>query len=240
MAVGRDHKLLSTGRVVAGKVGHDRIQQATEAPGSIGEAVRHWYGMPEGQDFERIDVDARLDAHGQFILTPLIAHFRGKSRSVELERPLYPLSLTRRHQSPLWMRQIDDLAHDRLADIRWVKDEIVRVVDEHRDPLTRNVHEVDLLRVAGAFSKLGVRFSPYSVRYYDCNESVFRFLKLPSYRCPIEIKKESRGFKYQIERYKPLLRVVVFCVTDTLLNPPEHVDVIELAFVGDHLKRHCA
>ena len=41
MAVGHNHKLTSTGKIVSGAVGHDRIQQAG-AECSIGEAIRRW------------------------------------------------------------------------------------------------------------------------------------------------------------------------------------------------------
>src|SRR5713101_7829757 len=54
MAVGRDHKLSANGKVVPGRVGHDRIQAAT-GDESIGEAIRYWYGLKTGPDFERID-----------------------------------------------------------------------------------------------------------------------------------------------------------------------------------------
>src|ERR1051325_2819953 len=50
MAVDRDHKLDRANKPVPGKVGHDRIQQA-EGTQSIGEAIRHWYGLKTG-DFE--------------------------------------------------------------------------------------------------------------------------------------------------------------------------------------------
>jgi len=239
VALGRDHKLLG-GRVVSGRVQHDRIQKSPEGDKSIGEAIRYWYDLPLRRDFERIDVDVRIDNFGQFILAPLKFHFRGNSRSTECELLDRPLSFTRRYQSPLWVRQIDSLANSHPAEIEWVMRETTRVAGEHLDPNIRDVHEADLLRAAGAFSRLGVTFSPYSVRYYDCNRSLFSFLSFPSYSCPIEIKKTSRGFKYQMERYKPLRRVVVFCVTDTLLNAPEHVDVVELAYLSEHLKERIA
>ena len=38
IAVGRDHKLDRKGRILKGKVGHDRIQQGADAAESIGEA----------------------------------------------------------------------------------------------------------------------------------------------------------------------------------------------------------
>ena len=64
VAVGRDHKLLPNGRVVSGRVGHDRVQQSTGADESIGEAIRYWYDLTRGRDFERIDVDVRIDKEG--------------------------------------------------------------------------------------------------------------------------------------------------------------------------------
>src|SRR5205814_2175244 len=53
-AVGKDHKLEHC-RVIAGSVGHDRIQ-AGRASESIGEAIRHWYRIPSGC-FARIEID---------------------------------------------------------------------------------------------------------------------------------------------------------------------------------------
>src|SRR6266571_447487 len=66
MAVDRDHKLDSGNKPVPGKVGHDRIQQAGGTQ-SIGEAIRHWYGLKKG-DFEQIDVEAHIHHAGHFIL----------------------------------------------------------------------------------------------------------------------------------------------------------------------------
>src|SRR5437764_3709863 len=65
MAVDRDHKFDATNRLVAGKVGHDRIQQA-EGTESIGEAIRHWYGLKSG-DLERVDVEVVIHPGGHFI-----------------------------------------------------------------------------------------------------------------------------------------------------------------------------
>src|ERR1043165_554500 len=55
-AVGRDHKLSKTGKAVPGRVGHDRIQGEE----SIGQAIRHWYGLKGGTDFERIELEATI------------------------------------------------------------------------------------------------------------------------------------------------------------------------------------
>ncbi len=45
----------------------------------------------------------------------------------------------------------------------------------------------------------------------------------------MEIKRRSARFDYPITRYTELPRVVVLCLEHDLINPPEHVDVIELA-----------
>jgi hypothetical protein len=74
-ALSKDKKL-DNGKLVAGNVGHDRIQQAT-ADVSIGEAIRYWYGLSAGQ-FERIDIEIEIidDTFGNYIddsLTPKLA-----------------------------------------------------------------------------------------------------------------------------------------------------------------------
>jgi hypothetical protein len=69
MAVGCDHKLSKAGKPVPGKVGHDRIQQSGGEQ-SIGEAIRDWYGLKAGKDFERIDGDIRIHDDGHFVLVP--------------------------------------------------------------------------------------------------------------------------------------------------------------------------
>ena len=139
------------------------------------------------------------------------------------------------YSSPGWRNQIASLMQNSPQNLRWAKEEIVRVVGQHADSNVRNVHEVDLLRVAGALSMLGVELGPYSVRHYDCSRSTFLFAPFPAYNCPVEIKKESKGFQYQIDRYKPLLRVVVLCVRHNLINLPDDVDVIELASFAEHV-----
>lgn len=236
LAVDRDHKVDRKGRVVKGKVGHDRIQQATEATESIGEAIRRWYDLPVARDFERIDVEVTLHSDGHFILSPTRAILRGSKRSVEIEKPLYPLSVNHSHQSRIWCRQLENLKAHNPGDLDWASSEISRILDQHIK--AKNVHEADLLRTAGAFSKLGVHLGPYHVRHYDCDPSSFKFLNFERYLCPIEIKKRSRHFEYQILHYKPLPRAVVLCVEHDLINVPEHVDVIELSFLSQFLKRY--
>jgi hypothetical protein len=51
----------------------------------------------------------------------------------------------------------------------------------------------------------------------------------------VEIKKSSRGFKYQVARYKPLPRVAVLCVRHEYSRSIEDVDFIELSALADAL-----
>ena len=226
MAVGRDHKLTDDGEIVAGRVGHDRIQQA-KASRSIGEEIRLWHSLPGRIDFERIEVDVSIHEEGHFILTPTRVHFRGQSRPRELEKPVMPLSFNHRHESSLWRKQITAVRDTHPEEWAWVISEISRVVADHRLTSLGSIHEADLQRTAGAFSKLGLKLGPYLLKGYDC-ASRFEFARLPVYECPVEIKKRSHGFHYQMDRYKPLPRAVILCLEHDLVNVPDHIDVIEL------------
>ena len=114
--------------------------------------------------------------------------------------------------------------------------QIRRVVTDHRSEDTKNVHEADLLRAAGALSVFGLDLSLYLTKGYDCPKSRFSFSGFPVYPCPVEIKKHSARFDYQIMRYSELPRVVVLCIEHDLVNPPDHVDVLELSALADYLK----
>ncbi len=230
--VGRDHKLAAGGRVVKGKVGHDRIQGKE----SIGEAIRYWYGLNRKVDFERIELEAMIHADGHFILAPTAVKMRGARRSQTLEKINYPLSFHHDYQSKLWKSQISLAREKSVEDVSWAAAQIKRVVAEHDKMDTQHIHEADLLRAAGALSLLGLDLSLYLTKGYDCPRSQFHFYNLPAYPCPVEIKKRSSRFDYQIMRYADLPRAVVLCLDHDLVNPPEHVDVVELSTLADYLK----
>ncbi len=121
MAVDRDHKL-QDGVPVPGRVGHDRIQQASGNQ-SIGEAIRHWFGIAPGRDFERIDVEVDIYhddkiRESYFILAPTAVKLRDAKRSRILEKISSPLSFHRDHQSKLWRQQIDGRRAKFREDIR--------------------------------------------------------------------------------------------------------------------------
>ncbi|MCI0361440.1 MAG: hypothetical protein L0211_23405 [Planctomycetaceae bacterium] len=240
MAVGRDHKL-KNGKVVPGNVGHDRIQQAG-GDQSIGEAIRHWYGIKAGRDFERIDLEVNIHVdpatnQSQFILVPTGVKLRDAKRSREVARIASPLSFHRNHYSTLWKQQIAQCSGASPNDVRWAADQIARVVADHAREDLGSVLESDLLRTAGALSLLGLNLSAYLGQGYDCIESQFQFLNLPVYPCPMEVKNRSRGFTYQIARYTNLTRAVVLCMEHNLVNPPHHIDVIELPALAEYLKK---
>jgi hypothetical protein len=232
MAVGRDHKLSESGRPIRGNVGHDRIQGKE----SIGEAIRRWYGLKAGQYFERIDLDAVIHRDGHFILVPITVTMRGAKRSQKLEKVSCPLSFHHDYQSKLWKRQIEACREASTANVSWAGAQLRRVVTEHQSANTRHVHEADLLRVAGALSVVGLDLGLYLTKGYDCPRSQFTFADFPTYPCPVEIKKRSSGFNYQIMRCAEVPRAVVLCVEHDLINAPEHVDILELPALADYLQ----
>lgn len=175
MAVDRDHKLRAGGKMVKGRVGHDRIQGAE----SIAEAIRRWYGLK---------------------------------------------------------RQINAACEESPDGVSWAGKQIERVVSDHKKTDTQYIHEADLLRVASALSLLGLDLGLYLTKGYDCPHSQFSFRDLPPYPCPVEIKKRSSRFDYQITRYPHLPRAVVLCLDHDLVNPPDHVDVLELSTLADYLR----
>ncbi len=59
-------------------------------------------------------------------------------------------------------------------------------------------------------------------------------MNFPDYPCPVELKKRSSGFGYQIRSYPRLPRVVVLCLDHDSVHTHEHVDVIEVR----HLARY--
>jgi hypothetical protein len=237
-AVGKDHKLKST-EIVPGKVGHDRIQQGA-AGQSIGEEIRHWYGLSAEQDFEWIEIDAQIRQDGHlneehFILIPTAVKMRNAKRAQVLERVHFPLSFHQKHQSTFWREQIKLKRQHFSHDVAWATAQISRIAAEHSQPQDKGILESDLLRASGALSILGMNLGPYLGTGYDCLRSSFTFDTLPTYKCPIEVKTRSKGFSYQVTKYTKLPRAVILCMTHDLVNPPEHIDVVELSELARYL-----
>jgi len=235
MAVDRDHKLGKDGRPVPGKVGHDRIQQGSGKE-SIGEAIRYWYGITGGHDFETIELEAVIHRDGHFILVPTVVKMRGRKRAQVLEKVNSPLSFHHDYQSKLWRQQIEAKRRESSNDVNWAASQIARVVADHRQS-ARSILESDLLRTTGALSLLGLELSTYLGEGYDCVDSRVQFSNLPMYPCPVEIKKRSRGFTYQVTKFTKLPRAIVLCMEHNMVNPPEHIDFVELPTLAEYLSR---
>jgi hypothetical protein len=77
--------------------------------------------------------------------------------------------------------------------------------------------------------------SAYVGKGYDCPKSQFQFDDLPPYACPVEVKKRSADFNYQVTRYADLPRAVVLCMHHDYVNSPEHVDILELTTLAKYL-----
>ena len=224
-AVGKDHKFDENRNIVEGKVGHDRIQQGT-ASESIGESIRMWYNLSKS-DFERIDIEIDI-IDEDFYVTP-IKYKQIKSRRVcplnNIERPL---TFSNDYISRFWKDQIKSLSNIDKNIVEWSFKEICRVVSAHKEKV-RHIQEQDILRVSGSLKHLGITLGPYVGKGYDCISEV-KFLDYPTYNVPIEIKRHSKKYKYQMEKYgkDELSRALILCAIHDLENTPRNVDVIEL------------
>jgi hypothetical protein len=233
-AVSHDRKLGKGNKPIPGKVGHDRIQQG-QAGESIGEAIRHWYNLPEG-DFERVDVDIEV-VENAFYVTPLYYKLAHGNKPFPIRRIPNPLTFTRHYVSPLWVEQLADVERHHKGIVRWALDEICRVVADHR-PQSRipHIQEPDLLRASGSLAHLGLKLGAYVGKVYDCVATHLQFLRYPAYTVPVEIKKRSRDFEYQEKKYgkEELSRAVVLCAFHDHEVIPKHIDVIELEALCEH------
>jgi hypothetical protein len=180
-------------------------------------------------------VEAAIHDAGHFILIPTSVKLRGKSRVLVLEKFHRPLSFHKDHQGKLWRKQLETLRANEPGDFKWAASQLQRVVADHGDPSAQFIKEEDLLRTAGALSLLGMDLSAYVGKGYDCPKTLFRFKGLPEYPCPVEVKKRSADFNYQVTKYAELPRAVVLCTNHDYVNPPEHVDILELTTLARYL-----
>lgn len=235
-AVGKDHKLDANHRAVSGKVGHDRIQQG-HAGESVGESIRKWYNLQRG-DFERIDLDIEI-IESTLYLTPLRYKYADSVKTREISKIERPLTFTREYISPFWKEQIDEIENKKSGTTIWSLAEICRIVKDH-SPGSKVPHilEPDILRASGPLRHFGMALGPYVGRGYDCVTD-FSFLQYPTYRVPIEIKRQSKSFSYQQKKYgkDELSRAVVLCAFHDLKNVPRNIDVVELQALCDYLQR---
>lgn len=231
VAVDPDHKLVDH-KVVKANAQHYRIQKG-ESKISIGEAIRQWFALRDAS-IEQIEIDINFDKKSRFILVPRHVKYRSTGRVQMLPTLGTPLSFNSRFRSELWTDQIDQCRRKSPEAFSWAMSQFKNFVHQRSQPQSKGADERDLLRLSGAFDRLGMKVGPYLKRGYDCPESVFSFLKFPEYPCPLELKTRSYGFKYQEKSYLHLPRVVVLCLHDDLQHPPQHVDVIEVAALAKY------
>jgi hypothetical protein len=234
-AVSTDRKLDGQLRPVKGSVGHDRIQQGV-AGESIGEAIRLWYKLHVG-DFETIHVDIEI-VDDAFYLTPLSYKYASRPRVKEIPRVDRPLTFTREYVSELWTQQLLRVDQRQTGIVAWSLHEISRVIRDHFPTSLPNVQEADLLRASGPLKHLGCALGGYVGAGYDCI-SEFMFWNFPAYNVPVEVKKRSRDFRYQQQKYgKDLLsRAVILCGVHDHRQLPKNIDVIELRALSEYADR---
>ncbi len=226
-AVSSDKKLDKNLKPIHGKVGHDRIQQG-HAMMSIGESIRYWYNLSVG-DFERIDLDIDI-IDNKFYITPIICKFANSLKKIDIQRIDKPLTFTKDYISQFWKKQLEFSEKKWPGIWKWSQEEICRIVNDHR-PKTKvkHIQETDILRASGPLSHIGVKLGGYVGKGYDCITNI-SFLDYPIYNVPVEVKRESIGFKYQQQKYgkNELSRAVVLCAFHNHRNIPRNIDVIEL------------
>ncbi|MEW6386189.1 MAG: hypothetical protein AB1491_01545 [Thermodesulfobacteriota bacterium] len=231
-ALSKDRKFAKDGKLVDGKVGHDRIQQG-DAYESIGESIRRWYNLKKG-DFERIDIEIEI-IDDDFYLIPTKYKLVDAKRELTLKKIERPLTFTKDYLSKFWRDHVQNLSDQNKELIEWSFKEICRVVSAHKEKVP-HIQEQDLLRVSGPLKHLGVTLGPYVGKGYDCLSEV-RFFDYPTYTVPVEIKRYSKKYKYQMRKYgkDELSRAIILCAIHDMENTPKNVDIIELDFMCSYI-----
>lgn len=238
MAVAKD-KVLEGGRLRPGRVGHHRIQRQ-KARYSVENELKRWFCLPPNLDLYKLEFRERtyhskITKKDALLLLPEGVQL-GDKRRRKLPLDPQPLTFTTHHLSWLITEHLARLRRTAPDSLVWAGDQIGRVLNDHLARRIPDVGEEDILRVTGAMAKLGVQLGAYRRRGYDCFDSEFTFLDYPPYYCPVEIKKRSSGFDYQILKKATPERAAILCLQhDTRFVPPEVVDVIELRALHQHL-----
>ena len=240
VAVAAD-KVLEKGKLRPGGVDHDRLQRQ-QAGYSVENEIKNWFSLDKRRQLYKLDFRERM-YHSQITGKDAFLFFPEKIAFSEMKSKkllLYPqpLTFTGNHRSPLIENHLKKLDQADRESILWAREQIGRVVRDHLERQVPYTGEEDLLRVSGALARLGIQLDAYRRKGYDCFESEFTLLDFPSYVCPVEIKKRSSGFDYQILKKTSPERALVLCLQhDPGFVPPELVDVIELKALHHHLSR---
>lgn len=240
VAVAKD-KVLEKGRLRPGRVGHHRLQRQLAAY-SVEDEVKTWFCLERNRDLYKVEFrektyHSRVTGKDVFLFFPEKVQFEGR-RAKKLPLDAQPLTFTEHHRSPLIIDHLANLAKSDRNSISWARDQMGRVLHDHLVRHVPYVGEEDLLRVSGAFSKLGIELDAYRRKGYDCFESKFTLLGFPPYVCPVEIKKRSSSFDYQILRKTKPERAAVLCLEhDPSFVPQELIDVLDLKALHAHLSQ---
>ncbi len=234
VALSKDRKLNTKKEVVEGRVGHARIQQGG-AGESMGEAIRKWYGLASG-DFERIDVDIDIrDDDGAFYVAPILCKYAASKKAQRITKPERPLTFTTGYRSDFWMSQLRKMMLKDGPLVWWSIEEIRRIARDHqKGTKLAHIQETDILRASGPLKHLGMTLGGFVGKGIDCRTD-FQFVDYPTYSVPVELKRDSSGFRYQLQKYgkDELSRAVILCATHgERKNIPPHIDVIELVALG--------
>ena len=112
------------------------------------------------------------------------------------------------------------------------------VVSDHSKRELYHVRDADLLRVSGAFNKLGVNLGVFNGDDLGCQNSCFQFGKFPPYRCDVLLKADASFFCHDdLKMHNP--RAVVIALKPEAQNLPEFVDVIALTVLAEELRGPC-
>lgn len=240
VAVAAD-KVLRKGELRPGGVDHHRLQRQ-QAAYSVESEIKKWFCLDKNRELYKLYFRERIyhsviTGKNAFLFFPERIEFTGNRHK---NLPLYsqPLTFTSNHRSPLLTSHLERLAQGDSECMVWCRKQIGRLLRDHIEKPVPFVGEEDLLRVSGALSKLGIQLDAYRKKGYDCFQSEFTLLGFPSYICPVEIKKRSSGFNYQILKKTSPERAAVLCLRhDPSFFPQDLVDVIELKALHNYLAR---
>jgi hypothetical protein len=114
--------------------------------------------------------------------------------------------------------------------IAWCKEEFQRIARDHcKETWLPHIQETDILRASGPLKHLGMSLGGFVGKGYDCLTH-FQFNTYPAYIIPVELKRNSDGFQYQMQTYgkDELSRAILLCATQGRKALPDHIDIIEL------------
>ena len=183
-------------------------------------------------------MDLRLIPSAGIVIRPLVATDRSNNRRIKLCSSDTPLSLTTWERSMLWRQHLAERRSHAPRDVLWARRQIEAIVNDHSKRESYQIRDADLLRVSGAFNKLGVDLGEFKGDDLGCQNSCFRFGKFPPYRCDVLLKADA-SFLCRNEFMTHNPRAVVVSLKPDAPNLLEFVDVIALTVLAEELRVPC-